>query len=137
MCKILRIASSNRPAYYLIKSSTYALSMWTLACLNQGITVAASPGRSKERTMARFPKKLVLVAALAELLILAMAGRSEVFSPKPQPTGVNFMSTMSALPNAAVAPKHVKMPAALSPKKAIVDNEVITIVFEKEPSKVI
>jgi hypothetical protein len=87
--------------------------------------------------MARFPKKMVLVAALAELLILAMAGRSEVFSAKPQPMGVNFMSTMSALPNAAVAPKHVKMPAALTPKKAIVDNEVITIVFAKEPSKVI
>ena len=89
--------------------------------------------------MARFPKKMILAAALAELLILAVAGRSEVFSPKAEPVGVNFMSTMSALPNAAVMPRRAKpaqTPAALSPKKAI-DTEVITIVFEKEPSKVI
>jgi hypothetical protein len=88
--------------------------------------------------MARFPKKMVLVAAVAELLILAVAGRSDVFSHVDRPQlGVNIMTTISALPNAGASARRAPRPAALNPKKAIVDNEVITIVFAKAPQNVI
>jgi hypothetical protein len=47
------------------------------------------------------------------------------------------MTTISALPNAGASARKAPRPASLSPKKAIVDNEVITIVFAKAPQSVI
>jgi len=90
--------------------------------------------------MKRFPKKLVLIAALAELLILATAGRSAILPHNDQPlTRVNFMTTLSALPNASVMPvrAHATRPAAIRAQKSSDANEIITIVFPKAPQSVI
>lgn len=92
----------------------------------------------------RFPKKLVLVAVVLELLILTLtlSHPTKLFSSlsaEPQPR-VNFMSIAPALPNASVSrmqPVH-RAPGAMSlkaPGKRYTEGP--TVVLDKPPQPVI
>jgi len=61
--------------------------------------------------MKKFPKKLILVAAVAELLILTLSSQ-KVLSFSHEGPGVNFMSIAPSLP---ATPRAMKRPTVQRP----------------------
>ena len=84
--------------------------------------------------MSRFPKGLLLLAVLAELMVLTVASRTEILSFTPeQPVQINRMSVLPALPDASRA-KMVVIPPKAKKQTA---GEVITVEFKTAPRPVI
>ena len=90
--------------------------------------------------MSRFPKKLLLVAAVLELLILTLSGEKMMsFAPSEKP-GVNFFAVAPSLPapsRHAAAPK--VLPAALvigTPAAPYAGQPHEVLVFSKAPHAV-
>ena len=85
--------------------------------------------------MSRFPKGLLLVAVLAELMILTVTSRTEIFSILAEQPTRNVMIVAPALPNASFSAKKVHAVVAQKAKSQP-SAEVVTVEFKTAPHPV-
>ena len=77
--------------------------------------------------MARFPKWLLLIAVLAELMILTVASRTEMVSQFTEPAPeINVMSPAPALPEQAHSVKAVERRHEKAKTNKVVTEEFAT-----------
>jgi len=87
--------------------------------------------------MSRFPKGLLLLAVLAELMILTVASRTEIVSQFAEPQAeINVMTVAPALPDQAIGAKKATQTPSARPSKQPT-GEVITEQFATAPQPVI
>ncbi len=85
--------------------------------------------------MSRFPKGLLLIAVLAELMILTVTSRTEMFPFAAEQPMRNVMTVAPALPDASVHARNVQ--AMVTPKaKTPPSSEVIVVNLKAEPHRV-
>ncbi len=86
--------------------------------------------------MSRFPKGLLLIAILAELMILTVASRTEIFPFAAEQPARNVMIVTPALPNASVSGTRVHA-TVMQKAKTQPAGDVVVVEFKTPPQHVI